>query len=840
MIVVFVMHIHLPHQADNAIDSNSFNFLVTGKRAVLSEEFMKLLSLFLCNPVLPTDECNAHENILCYYPTDVPLDDQMNDAGFCVALIRLQEKFGVPAPWDDPIVSTAPPALPSSSSWRSSKETEESDEHRRRKVRSVTLSKRRFTIIPLETHIVLCIVTNRETLRPNVAAMTSSSPSSSAVARQSTQPPPSGADASRRGASVRESQSNQRPRKSLRNDATARTPSLSASPRSVDHGGVAASCPYWEIPNAIGHVSDDVDESVIEILARLGETSHRMFSMMFGSVQWNYTKLCILECGEQRGVFKRPSRREAEGESEASLSSAGLSRKEYEEERGEQRRGLERVLREGFINRLVSAIGAATSAEHSLEGSFTCPEGIEIFPVNAEVHLMIASLASQLASAHPGAIRDTFVASGMKTAHSTLSVKDTATLFYLMKYYNSAPPAAKPLLPNESQRSDGSKTKTRRQQLRRSLQLDVAREFQEDAEDATQTDSVSWYDPERNLRSEGRRSDFLRTMQALAEEDDEDDRIIQALSSSQVPSGASSLHVADRVEFGFPFVFLGDNDPVGVFTKDIGVLRFMFLVNEKYLRITELRAAFEQSMDLFLLGSPIPNNLIATIRKTTSRSNAAAPPSKTAEAPPSSPTPSLNSSKSSRTSMFGKESQTPTNARLQAQVMESHYLYYYRSSAISQVRSSILQRVPSVAGSLVCPILLSGPSSVKKDLAVEPSGEKRRSVFLRQLLSFAGGAHHEEDDNEQVQPRELSLEQRECVHLLDCVRSDVLRSVTSSRNSCSTMILVRKKVWASVLYFGSRDLSCVVMDKSSIEDAEAEIEVLSRLVFYYSFRPPGM
>jgi hypothetical protein len=806
---------------------------------------MKLLSLFLCNPVLPTDECNAHENILCYYPPEVPLDDQMNDAGFCIALLRLQEKFGVPSPWDDPICNVPPQAVPSSSPWKVTKETEASDETLRRKVRSVTLAKRRFTIIPLEAHIVLCIVTNRETLRPNVAAMASQPPTSAAY-RQSTQTP-SNSEATAGGRlSTRVSvQAQQQRRQSLRNNETGRTPSMSASPKSsADINGAAASCSYWEIPNAIGHASDDVDESVIEILSRLGETSHRMFSMMFGSVQWNYTKLCVLECGEQRGTFKRPSRREADDGDDASLMSGGLSRKEYEDERSEQRKGLERVLREGFINRLVSAIAAATSAEHSLEGSLTCPEGIEIFPVNAEIHLMIASLVSQLASAHPGAIRDTFVASGMKTAHSTLSVSDTATLFYLMKYYNSAPPATKPTA-CESQRSDGSKTKTRRQQLRRSLQLDVAREFVDNnaAESDGGTDSVSWYDPERNLRSEGRRSDFLRTMQALAEEEDEDDRVVQALSSSQIPSGASSLHVADRVEFGFPFVFLGDNDPVGVFTKDIGVLRFMFLVNEKYLRITELRAAFEQSMELFLFGSPIPNNLIAAIRKsaTARRSSGPSTGEKGSAVASNSPTTSLNSSKSSRTSFFAKDSQASPNARLQSKVMESHYLYYYRSAAISQVRSSILQRVPSVAGSLVCPILLSDSSqNGSASQQQEATGDKRRSAFLRHLLSFAGGAHHTEDDEVEVQPAELSLEQRECVHLLDCVRSDVLRSARSNGSSCSTLVLVRKKVWASVLFFGSRDLSCVVMDKGSLEDAEEEIEVLSRLVFYYSFRPPGL
>lgn len=784
---------------------------------------MKLLSLFLCNPALLTDECNAHENILCFHPPEVPLDNQMNDAGFCVALMRLQERFGVPSPWE----ASSSPAVDATDA--------SSDEHLRRRVRTVTLSKRRFTIIPLEEQILLCIVTNRETLRPNVSAIVHTAPAA-AGRHESTVEPQS---------NVRESQQHRR-RSMPKNEPLGRVPSMVGSRAPHLVGDAAPSSPFWDIPNTIGHVSDDVDEGVIESLTRLGETSHRMFSMMFGSVQWNYERVCAIEVGEQRGVLKRPSRREpdsGEVEPPPTNRTGGLTRRDYEDERREQRKALERVLREGFINRLVSAISAASSAEHSLEGSFTCPEGVEISPLNAEVHLMIGSLVTQLASAHPGAIRDTFVASGMKTAHSTLSVGDTSTLFYLMKYYNSAPPLPSPGLSAESQRSDGSRgqSKTRRQQLRRSLALDVAREVEDETLDSSV--DASWYDPELNLRSEVRRSGFLRTMQDRADEEDEDDRVIRALSSSQVPSGTSSLHVADRVEFGFPFIFLGDNDPVGVYTKDIGVLRFMFLVNEKYLRITELRTAFEQSMTHFLACSPIPGDLLRAIRRyAAARTGEGSLSGKPPLSKRASPGPSPNSSKSNRSSTFGGSDATSSpNARAQTKVMESHYLYYYRSAAISQVRSSILKRIPSVRGSLVCPVLLSGQArdALASVSAVPP--DKRRSMLLRQLISFTGGAHSSEEDDDQPTPssNDLTLEQRECVHLLDNVRSDVLRS-TKNGASCSTLMLVRKKVWVSVLSFAARDLSCVVMDKSSVEEADAEVEMLSRLVFYFSHRPPGL
>lgn len=802
----------------------------------MSVSNMRLLSLFLYNPAIPTDECNAHENILCYHPPDTPIDDQMNDAGFCVALLRLQESFGVPPPWDE--LDNVPPASPTSSprprgdrscSHRSSADAnDENDRKMRYRVRTITLSKRRFTIIPLESQVILCVVTNRETLKPNISA-TGESPMVMLSRSIATSVHP------QQRVSVSEKLASPPPSLGPPGTTTG-VPPLSPSPRRGDVGQRGASSPYWHVPSTIAHASDDIDESIIEVLTRLGETSHRMFSMMFGSVQWNYELLCVLEREEHRGLVKRPSRRETEDDHSRS---GGMNRHEYEEERGQQRKSLERVLREGFINRLVSAIAAASSAEHSLEGSFACPEGVEILPVSAEVHLMIGSLVAQLASAHPGAIRDTFVASGMKTAYSTLSVTDSTTLFYLMKYYNSVP--ASHGHTSASQRSCGSDSKTAkgRRHLRRSLQLDVANEFLDTADPTipeSEDAGISWYDPETNLRSEGRRSDFLRTMQHLARAEEEIDEVIPALSSSPVAS-SGSLPVADRVEFGFPFIFLGDNDPVGVFTRDIGNLRFMFLVNEKYLRITELRAAFEQSMAQSLHRSSIPLHLARSVAKGDAGTVVKAKERTGKDPIPQAPTAPSGGFLKQRSSLVPpKEAKHLSSPRLQSQVMESHYLYYYRSAAISQVRSSILQRIPSVAGSLVCPVMVSpSPTPAKTE-----QQQQRRSVLVRQLLSLTGGSENAEGntDSNNGSQQPLTLEERECIYLMDCVRSDFLRG--GSSQSSSTLMLVRKKVWVSVLSFGARDLSCVVVDKGSVEAAEAAVEVLSRLVFFYSFRSPGL
>lgn len=86
--------------------------------------------------------------------------------------------------------------------------------------------------------------------------------------------------------------------------------------------------------------------------------------------------------------------------------------------------------------------------------------------------------------------------------------------------------------------------------------------------------------------------------------------------------------------------------------------------------------------------------------------------------------------------------------------------------------------------------------------------------------------------------KRLSIDDRESIYLLDALRSDVLRcSSESLQFSC---IRIRKKAWAFVLAYGTRDLSCVVLDRDNYPEAEARMETLARLVFFYSHRPPGL
>jgi hypothetical protein len=91
---------------------------------------MKLLSVFIFDPTVSTDEDTAEDNVLCYYPHDTHPDGQMNDAGFCTALMRLQERFAFKAGvLGDPV--------------------------------SITLASKRFTVINVEENIYVAVAVSR-------------------------------------------------------------------------------------------------------------------------------------------------------------------------------------------------------------------------------------------------------------------------------------------------------------------------------------------------------------------------------------------------------------------------------------------------------------------------------------------------------------------------------------------------------------------------------------------------------------------------------------------------------------------------------------------------------
>jgi hypothetical protein len=94
---------------------------------------MKLQQLFIFNPTLSTDEDSADENILCYYPADTSLDWQMNEVGFCSAIVRMQERFGAVAAIGSPM--------------------------------GITLSSKRYIIVKVEHNVFITVVVNREAFR---------------------------------------------------------------------------------------------------------------------------------------------------------------------------------------------------------------------------------------------------------------------------------------------------------------------------------------------------------------------------------------------------------------------------------------------------------------------------------------------------------------------------------------------------------------------------------------------------------------------------------------------------------------------------------------------------
>ena len=94
---------------------------------------MKLQQLFVFNPTLSMDEDTADENILCFYPPDTAIDWQMNEVGFCTAIVRMMERFGAVADIGKPM--------------------------------GITLASKRYVIVKVERNVFAAAVINREAFR---------------------------------------------------------------------------------------------------------------------------------------------------------------------------------------------------------------------------------------------------------------------------------------------------------------------------------------------------------------------------------------------------------------------------------------------------------------------------------------------------------------------------------------------------------------------------------------------------------------------------------------------------------------------------------------------------